>query len=87
MAHGQVIKMHDGSFNTPNKGVVMDLETGLQYAFSRESCTSATLNWNVKLYDVVTFTIDGSNATGVTLHRKHLKGVVYSYSSDSSSGS
>lgn len=83
MSYGQVIRMHDGAYNTPNKGVVMDLETGLEYTFMRESYTGVPRNWNVKLHDIVTFTIDGSTATGVTFYRRHIKGMVYSYNSGS----
>ncbi len=79
MSYGQVIKMHRYVYNTPNEGVLIDLETGTQYTFRRESYTGETRKWNVKLYDVVSFTADGSTATDVTLVRKHLKGRVYSY--------
>ena len=82
MAYGQVIKMHNYVYKTPNKGVLMDLETGTQYSFTRPRPTGEGIitAWNVKLHDIVTFTISNSIATEVTLYRKHLKGKVYSYS-------
>ena len=81
MAYGRVIKMDDGHYKTPNKGVLMDLETGVKYTFMRESEEGKPKKWNVCVYDIVTFTASGTNATGVTLYRKHINGVVYSYES------
>jgi hypothetical protein len=81
MAYGRVIKMDNGWVKTPNKGTLMDLETGLKYTFMREGTTGVPTEWNVKLYDIVSFTINGSTATEVTLVKKHIRGVVYSYSS------
>lgn len=79
MAYGQVIKMDDGHYNTPNKGELMDLQTGLKYTFAREGETGRPKEWNVKLHDIVTFTISGSTAISVTLYKKHIEGTVYSY--------
>jgi len=79
MAYGRVIKMDDGHFNTPNKGELMDLQTGLKYTFMRESTVGRPKEWNVKLHDIVTFTISGAIATGVTLYKKHTNGIVLSY--------
>jgi len=78
MAYGRVIKMDDGHYNTPNKGELMDLQTGLKYTFAREGETGRAKDWNVKLHDIVTFSISGKIATGVTLCKKHTEGIVYS---------
>jgi hypothetical protein len=83
MAYGIVIEMDNHYYKTPNKGKLMDLETGTQYTFMREGSSGVPTPWNVELYDVVSFTIDGSTATGVTLVKKHVKGFVYSYTSGS----
>jgi hypothetical protein len=79
MAYGRVIKMDDGHYYTPNKGELMDLQTGLKYTFAREGETGRPKEWNVKLHDIVTFTISGSTAISVTLYKKHIEGTVYSY--------
>jgi len=79
MAYGRVIKMDDGHYYTPNKGELMDLQTGLKYTFVREGETGRPKDWNVKLHDIVTFTISGSTAISVTLYKKHIEGTVYSY--------
>jgi hypothetical protein len=79
MAYGRVIKMDDGHYHTPNKGELMDLQTGLKYTFAREGETGRPKDWNVKLYDIVTFTASGTKATGVALYKKHIQGAVYSY--------
>ena len=79
MAYGRVIKMDDGQYKTPNKGILMDLQTGTKYTFVREGETGKPKVWNVQMHDIVTFTISGSTATGVTLYKKHQTGIVYSY--------
>lgn len=71
--------MDDGHYYTPNKGELMDLQTGLKYTFVREGETGRPKDWNVKLHDIVTFTISGSTAISVTLYKKHIEGTVYSY--------
>jgi uncharacterized protein involved in tellurium resistance len=79
MAYGRVIKMDDGHYLTPNKGELMDIQTGLKYTFVREGVSGKPKEWNVKLHDIVTFTISGTTATEVTLYKKHNPGTVYSY--------
>jgi len=79
--YGRIIKMDNGLVKTPHHGVLMDLETGLKYTFKREGTTGVPTEWNVKMHDIVSFTIDGSTATGVTLYKKYIQGIVYSYSS------
>ena len=81
MSYGRVTRMDNGWCKTPNEGTVMDLETGLKYTFAREGTTSVPTPWNVKVHDVVSFTISGSKAVSVTLVKKHIQGIVYSYSS------
>ena len=80
MATGVVIRMHDYKYNTPNRGVLVDLETGTQYTFVRPNPTTTEFGkWNVKLNDAVSFTISGGVATDVTLLKKHHSGNVFSY--------
>jgi len=79
MAYGLVIKMDDGHYKTLNKGTLMDMQTGIKYTFAREGETGKPKDWNVKLHDVVTFTISGSTAVSVTLYKKHVDGIVFSY--------
>jgi hypothetical protein len=80
MSFGIVKKMDDGHYNTPNKGVLVDAETGIEYAFERPSDpTRRSYTWNVKVHDAVTFTISDNKATEVTLYKKHRDGVVFSY--------
>jgi hypothetical protein len=82
MAYGRVIEMSNYVFKTPNAGVLMDLETGVKYSFQRpESSVTGSYAWNVNLYDIVSYTADGTTATEVTLYKKHNDGTVYSYSS------
>lgn len=81
MSYGIVKKMYKYIYKTPNAGTVMDLDTGLEYTFVRGAITGTVFDWNVKTYDIVTFTISGSTAVDVTLYRKHSKGTVVSYSS------
>jgi hypothetical protein len=83
MSYGIVTKMDNGWVKTPNEGTLMDLSTGLKYTFKREGTTGVPTPWNVQLHDIVTFTISGSTATGVTLEKKHVAGFVYSYSGES----
>ena len=70
--------MYWWKFNTPNSGILRDLDTGVEYSFSRPPITSTSTSpipkWNVGLYDAVTFTIAGGIATDVTLLKKHSKG-------------
>lgn len=83
MAYGRVIRMSNYVYKTPNAGVLMDLETGTEYTFTRpdHEGTGVTGAWNVKKHDIVTYTASGTTATEVTLYRKHNKKIVYSYSS------
>ena len=78
MAVGMVIKMHWWKFNTPNKGILRDLDTNVEYSFSRPPITSTSTKsvpkWNVGLYDVVSFTVSGTEAINVTLLKKHRQG-------------
>lgn len=83
MAYGVVTEMDNHYYNTPNSGKLRDLESGLEYTFMREGESGPPTPWNVKIHDVVSFTINGSTATSVTLVKKHVKGFVYSYTSGS----
>ena len=75
--------MHSYVYKTPNEGTLIDLETGTKYPFHRESSVGEAKKWNVKLHDVVTFTLTDGVVSGVTLYRRHLKGIVHSYRSSS----
>jgi hypothetical protein len=80
MSYGQVIKMHEYVYPRLNSGTLRDLETDTEYTFVRGAVTTGRVPaWNVKLYDIVTFTIDGSTATDVTLYKKFRSGLVYSF--------
>ena len=83
MSFGIVIKMKSAwGFKTPNSGVLRDLETDIEYPFSRPaleltSTSGKVPKWNVGLYDGVSFTIAGDRAEDVTLVRKHRKGSTF----------
>jgi hypothetical protein len=79
MATGIVIKMKSAwGFKTPNSGTLRDLDTSIEYPFTRPALTMTAEGpvpkWNVELYDAVSFTIAGNVATDVTLLKKHTKG-------------
>ena len=81
MSVGVVKKMDNGHYKTPNKGILMDLATGTEYSFTRPDTDAAViLDWNVKVHDLVTFTLTNGSVSAVTLYKKHLNdGTVYSY--------
>lgn len=83
MAYGTVIRKHNGVVNTPNVGVVMDLSTGIEYQFYRPVPDTIPMGklpkWNVGPYDLVSFDIEGTLATNVTLVKKHKKGKSFIY--------
>lgn len=73
--------MHDNNFNTPNRGKLIDLSTGIVYDFLRPDGTDESkliLKWNVSVNDAVTFDISGNMAINVQLLRKHFDGLVFS---------
>lgn len=79
MSTGIVIKMKSKwGFKTPNSGKLRDLDTDVEYTFTRPALTMTAEGpvpkWNVELYDAVSFTISGGVATDVTLLKKHTKG-------------
>jgi hypothetical protein len=77
---GVVIQMYNYKFNTPNKGILLDADSGLRYEFNRPSTPAGYKphKWNVKVGDVVTYDLTGGVVTGVELLNKSVKGVVYS---------
>jgi len=78
MSVGQVKSMYNkmARKTTPNSGILRDLETGIEYEFSRPSFTVKPFTWNVKKYDYVTFTISDGIAVDVTLYKIHNSGLV-----------
>lgn len=80
MATGIVTHMQDAYYKTPNRGTLVDIQTGIKYNFIRPNPTVFPVKkWDVKENDVVTFTISGTEATGVTLLKRHAEGTVYGY--------
>jgi len=79
MAYGLVISKRNGMFDTPNKGILVDLATGITYAFSRPDAAVGTVptEWNVKVHDIVSFTLVGGVPMNVTLYKKHVEGTVF----------
>ena len=78
MALGKVKRMMNNMARTktPNSGVLVDVDTGIEYDFSRPSLTGNFTKWNVNVHDYVAFTISGSDATEVTLYKRHVEGLV-----------
>ena len=58
---------------TPNSGILTDLGSGTNYAFSRPAFTGRATKWNVKTHDIVTYIPSGTHATEVTLYRRGRK--------------
>lgn len=81
ISYGRVIRMDDGYRKTPNKGTLVDLETGKCYKFTRPDNTTGerVREWDVKLNDIVTFTPRCRRALNVTLHQKARVKYVYHY--------
>ena len=79
MSYGRVKAMHKGMWKTPNKGILIDLQTGVEYPFTRPDVTLGTVpkEWNVKVHDTVSFTIVDGEATDVVLHKKHRESYIY----------
>ena len=61
---------------TPNSGVLVDVDTGIEYNFSRPSLSGNVTKWNVNVHDYVAFTISGSDAIAVELYKRHTEGLV-----------
>lgn len=54
--------------NLPNnKGYLVDLSTGTGYVFSRSEMAEPS---TIKVHDIVTFTISGSNATTIAFRSR-----------------
>lgn len=81
MALGVVKSMKSAYFHTLNRGTLVDLSTGTEYAFTRPETTDGkeTRKWRLETGDVVTFTIVNGEATNVVLSKKHKDNLVYSY--------
>ncbi len=77
--------MHDAYYKTPNRGKLMDLDTGLVYDFTRPALEAGktVTKWDVEVNDMVTFTLTNGSVTDVVLYKKHSDGIVRSYSSNS----
>ena len=78
MALGKIKKMWNNVTRevTLNSGTLEDVDTGIEYDFSRPALTGNVTRWNVELHDYVSFTIVNGNATAVTLYKKHSEGLV-----------
>jgi len=78
MALGKVKSMMNNMARTktPNSGVLVDVDTGIEYNFSRPAFTGNFTKWNVNVHDYVAFTISGSEATEVELYKRHTEGLV-----------
>ncbi len=72
--------MHDNNYNTPNRGKLIDLSTGIVYDFLRPNGVDnkLVLKWIISVNDVVTFDIVGGMAVNVELLHKHFNGLVFS---------
>lgn len=79
MAYGVVISMKYKQFDSPNRGTLIDVATGVTYEFTRPDDTpagSVPKKWNVEKNDTVTYTLVGGVPTGVTLYKKYVAGRV-----------
>jgi hypothetical protein len=79
MALGQVISMKYWRFNQANQGKVLDFTTGVEYPFYRPAVTFgiSPKPWDVKVHDIISYTIVDGIATEVILYKKHRKDMVY----------
>lgn len=73
--------MEDYPYKLNNQGILIDLSTGTEYPFFRPSTTAGLKphKWNVKVHDVVSFTLTNGVVSDVALYRKANKDDVYSY--------
>ena len=81
MSVGIVKRMRGTHYTTPNSGVLTDLDTGIDYSFSRPALgdDEKPHDWNVKTHDLVTFTLTNGVVSNVVLARSHDKETVYTY--------
>jgi len=79
MSIGIVRKKNNGWASTPNQGIVLDFETGLEYPFYRPDAEVGTVptDWNVFKNDIISYTIINGVATNPVLYKKYEKGTVY----------
>ena len=79
MRYGVVKSKRQGMFNTPNKGLLIDLLTGVEYPFSRPDLAFGEVpkDWNLEKHDIISFDLVNGVVTDVTLHKKHVQDVVY----------
>jgi hypothetical protein len=79
MALGQVISMKYWRFNQSNQGMVLDFASGNQYPFRRPAVDVGTIPrpWDVKVHDIIEYTLVDGVAEEVVLYKKHTKGMVY----------
>lgn len=78
MALGKVKSMYNNMARkvTPNSGILTDVDTGVEYAFSRPAVTGTMTKWNVQVHDYVSFTVSNGEAIDVTLYKRHINGLV-----------
>ena len=81
MSWGLVLRMDDGQYKTPNHGELLDYATNTKYWFHRPDYTGSgkPVRWDVEVHDIVTFDLVNGQPENVTLHKKHVDGVVYRY--------
>ena len=68
-------------YKVHNQGILIDISDGTEYPFVRPSTTAGLkpYKWNVKVNDVVSFTLTGGVVSAVTLYKRSNKHDVYSY--------
>lgn len=79
MSYGLVRRMRDNFFDTPNRGELIDLATGVCYKFARPDSAGTVKpgKWNVHEGDIVSYTLSGDVATNVILYKVRKDKVVY----------
>ena len=80
MSYGVVKSMKFKQFDSPNRGVLIDITTGIEYPFTRPDDTAVgnvPTKWSVEKHDIVSYTLVNGVPTNVTLYKKFEKGYVH----------
>jgi hypothetical protein len=66
-------------FNQANQGMVLDFVSGNQYPFRRPAVElgKTVRPWDVKVHDIIEYTLVDGVAEEVVLYKKHVKGMLY----------